>query len=269
MERQIFRKEALDRLSSPEQLDQLMQVTSPRGWIVLAALLLLLGGAVAWAALGSIPITAEGQGFLMRSRGVTPVLAHQNGIVASVPVKVGDKPNEGDPLITLRPAEGGAVDAAPIPCPFPARVLEATVREGDAVAEGATLLIIERQEDRLQAVLYVPVGEGYPIESGKNMRVEIWPEPANKGVEAPLVGHVASAAKFPAGPSEILRRLQSDQLASSLAKAPPSLEIVVDVDVQKEGTPAYSGTPCQGRITVDRRSPFRLMFPTSGSSSGP
>ena len=36
MTRQIFRKAALTRLASPDQLDQLMQVTSPRSWIALA-----------------------------------------------------------------------------------------------------------------------------------------------------------------------------------------------------------------------------------------
>ena len=38
----IFRKVALERLSSPEQLDQLMQVTSPKGWLALAGLGALL-----------------------------------------------------------------------------------------------------------------------------------------------------------------------------------------------------------------------------------
>jgi len=33
----IFRQAALDRLSSPEQLDRLMQVTLPTGWIALVA----------------------------------------------------------------------------------------------------------------------------------------------------------------------------------------------------------------------------------------
>ncbi|MEY4095680.1 MAG: hypothetical protein RLZZ53_2879, partial [Acidobacteriota bacterium] len=36
----IFRKVALDRLASPEQLDLLMEVTSPRSWIALVAVAL-------------------------------------------------------------------------------------------------------------------------------------------------------------------------------------------------------------------------------------
>ncbi|MGA1194869.1 MAG: hypothetical protein ACO36I_00070 [Candidatus Latescibacterota bacterium] len=37
-QKQIFRQAALDRLSSPDQLDQLMRVTTPKGWIALMAL---------------------------------------------------------------------------------------------------------------------------------------------------------------------------------------------------------------------------------------
>ena len=37
-ERSIFRQAALDRLSSPEQLDRVMRVTDPKGWIALSGL---------------------------------------------------------------------------------------------------------------------------------------------------------------------------------------------------------------------------------------
>src|SRR5262249_6294354 len=43
-----FRKTALDRLSSSEQLDRLLQVTSPRGWIALVGLGLLLAASLLW-----------------------------------------------------------------------------------------------------------------------------------------------------------------------------------------------------------------------------
>ena len=42
MQNKLFRKVALERLSSPEQLDQMMTVTSLRGWIALAAAIFLI-----------------------------------------------------------------------------------------------------------------------------------------------------------------------------------------------------------------------------------
>jgi hypothetical protein len=61
----IFRKESLERLSSPEQLDQLMQVVSPKSWLPLASLGLLVGLALLWSIFGRIPITAIGRGILV------------------------------------------------------------------------------------------------------------------------------------------------------------------------------------------------------------
>ncbi len=54
MQKPIFRKAALERLSSPEQLDQLMQVTTPKGWLALIALAGLLVTAVILGFVGSI-----------------------------------------------------------------------------------------------------------------------------------------------------------------------------------------------------------------------
>jgi hypothetical protein len=55
MSKYLFRKIALERLSSPEQLDQLLHVTSPRTWIATVAFLLLIGMGVTWACIATIP----------------------------------------------------------------------------------------------------------------------------------------------------------------------------------------------------------------------
>lgn len=45
----LFRKEALARISSPEQMDDYMQVASPRLWMILSAIIALLIGFVIFA----------------------------------------------------------------------------------------------------------------------------------------------------------------------------------------------------------------------------
>ncbi len=61
----IFRKEALERLSSPERLDQLMQIVTPRSWLPLAALGGLLACGLVWSFLGRIPVTTTGRGVIV------------------------------------------------------------------------------------------------------------------------------------------------------------------------------------------------------------
>lgn len=101
----IFRKVALERLSSPEQLDQLMQVTDPRGWISLLALGLVLSSAVVWGVTGSIPTEAQGEGILLRRGGVSDLVATGQGQIEEVLVQVGDVVETGDVVATVRQDE--------------------------------------------------------------------------------------------------------------------------------------------------------------------
>jgi len=101
----IFRKVALERLSSPEQLDQLLQVTDPKGWLALGALGLLLLTSVAWGVFGSIPTESRGEGILLRRGGVTSVVAAENGQVEEILVAVGDVIEKGQVVARIRQEE--------------------------------------------------------------------------------------------------------------------------------------------------------------------
>jgi hypothetical protein len=62
----MYRQKALDRLSSPEELDQLMHITSPRLWLALVAVLGLLVAGVLWTVFTTIPTIVSAQGALVR-----------------------------------------------------------------------------------------------------------------------------------------------------------------------------------------------------------
>lgn len=53
----IFRKKSLERISSPEEIDDYMKVTSPGMWLVMAAIILLLVAAIVWSITGHIETT--------------------------------------------------------------------------------------------------------------------------------------------------------------------------------------------------------------------
>lgn len=48
----IFREKSLERVSSPEQLDDYIRVITPSIWLVLVAVVILILGVLAWNTLG-------------------------------------------------------------------------------------------------------------------------------------------------------------------------------------------------------------------------
>ena len=54
MEGSIFRQKSLDRISSPEKIDDYMKINGVSMWLVLAAILLMLAAAIIWGVTGRI-----------------------------------------------------------------------------------------------------------------------------------------------------------------------------------------------------------------------
>ena len=57
MNEKLFRKKSVDRVSSPEQLDEYIRVANPGVWMVLAAIVILLAGVIVWGCVGHLDTT--------------------------------------------------------------------------------------------------------------------------------------------------------------------------------------------------------------------
>ncbi|MBD2611623.1 NHLP bacteriocin system secretion protein [Nostoc punctiforme FACHB-252] len=101
----LFRKEALERASSPEELDRIMQVVSPKRWLPLIAVGSLVVTGLTWSFLGRIPITVTGTGIIVYPSTVTSFQSPIAGRLRTVNVRVGDFVNRGDVLATLDQSE--------------------------------------------------------------------------------------------------------------------------------------------------------------------
>lgn len=97
----LFRKEALERLSSPEQLDQLMEVVKPRSWILLASLGGLTGVAVAWSVWGQIPVRISAQAVFVYPYQLREIQAPAGGRLRQLEVKVNDTVQAGALLAVI------------------------------------------------------------------------------------------------------------------------------------------------------------------------
>ena len=91
MDTSIFRKAALERLSSPEQLDTIMRVVGAKRWLALGGMFLILGVAVIWGFTGTIDTKVSGAGVIVRAGTVLNVVASGSGLVTNINVNLGDR----------------------------------------------------------------------------------------------------------------------------------------------------------------------------------
>lgn len=95
-EKEIFRKVALERLSSPDKLDQLIQVVSSKAWLVLSLIITLMLIIILWGCFGKINIKVAADGVLLRTGGVLSVYSPVTGQISDVAVRSGTNVDRGD-----------------------------------------------------------------------------------------------------------------------------------------------------------------------------
>ena len=89
LSKQLFRESALERLSTPEQLDQLLQITSPKGWISLISIWALLAVVIGWTIFGKVHTKEDGRGIIVAGTGLKLAVTKGAGHVQSIEFNVG------------------------------------------------------------------------------------------------------------------------------------------------------------------------------------
>ena len=65
----LFRRESIERMQSPEKTDEYIRVSTPRAWILVVSLLLVVAGVVVWGFTGSITKTVSVSGVMAEEYG--------------------------------------------------------------------------------------------------------------------------------------------------------------------------------------------------------
>lgn len=97
----IFREAAVERLSTPDRLDQGLSIVGHASWVMLAALAALVVGGLIWSIVLAVPVTVRGQGILLTPGGVLDVTSESPGRVISFSIKVGDRIEAGSVVARL------------------------------------------------------------------------------------------------------------------------------------------------------------------------
>ena len=97
----LYRKSALEKLSSPDQLDRLIVVISPSFWLAMLGAAFIILVALVWAIVGRLPVTVNSNGIYISDEGMRTVYSDTAGVIATIEVEVGDTVTAGQVVATV------------------------------------------------------------------------------------------------------------------------------------------------------------------------
>jgi HlyD family secretion protein len=98
----VFRQSALDRLSSPEQLDRLITLTKPRDWLAALALAVVIALGIVWSVYGAVPVRVVGHGIMIATGGrVLDASSGGDGTLTAITALVGSMVTRGQAVAQI------------------------------------------------------------------------------------------------------------------------------------------------------------------------
>lgn len=158
----LFRKSVIDKLSSPEQLDRTINITTPMTWMLLIAVGLLLLALFIWSIFGTIPSTVSMQGILLSPGKTNAIFAPCDGVLVKTDfVQPGETFEAGDKLFTVEKKDG---KRSSFKARFDGRLDSFLLQDGEQIVEGQEIArcspLLDSDKHAKQVVLcYVPESE--------------------------------------------------------------------------------------------------------------
>jgi len=264
----LFSKEAMAKLRSPDRLDTLLEVTNPVGWMLLAAIILILLSVLAWSIFGAMVVKVDGVGVLLDSGGIASVASISGGKVKELYVSTGTKVKKGEVIATLeQPSKNMETklarsdaylaennhDALARVAEYDAKryqqeanelvvsdydgiVDEVAVIKGGIVSAGTPLCTIRRDQSRddITGIFYVPVSSGKRIQPG--MTIQLAPNGVNVSEDGSLLAVVRSVSQYPVSSSAMLSRLGNAQLVQWILHKDDNAVVEVYFDLVKDSS---------------------------------
>ena len=187
----LFRSQALQQLNAPAQLDQLLQMASPRNWLLVVGAVATLLAFGFWTVGGRPAPQVSGNGILVHPPGLYSAEADTSGTIMSINVRPGDIVHAGQTIALLQPATGAP---RPVVSREDATVVSLPVSLYQVVTPGTAVASLEPLSDDLEAVVYVPVSQGKGIRPG--MAVRLSPSVAKKEEYGVMLGTVTSVSPY-------------------------------------------------------------------------
>lgn len=172
MKQDLYRKAALERIATVDQLDKVLKVTSPLSWLGLIGVTLIIAAVLVWSVVGTLPSTVTASGVIVNtSTSTNTYLAQANGTV-EIMVNEGDLIDHGS-LVARITQNGVPTDYLSDQRGYISSIL---ADNGSTVQQGAELIRISPYVTANQpqvVVCYASVNDVDKIERGMIVNVTL------------------------------------------------------------------------------------------------
>jgi len=248
----IFRKEALKKLNSPDQVDEMVVMTAPKGWLFLIGCLMLVAAATLWAFLAYIPVRVEGYGILLISGRLTEVASNTDGLIWELNVQEGQKVKKDDLLMHIQLPNSKQRD---IRSPVDGVISEIMNTPIAHIKNGDPLFIISPQGDAtkdLTATVFVGTLHGKQIKPGMPAQIEV--STVRKESHGYMLGQVASISILPSSSAMVSSKLKIPELVDYIRHhvEEPPFYVSVKPDLVPGSITGYAWSGPEPREPLDR-----------------
>lgn len=266
----LYRKSALEKISSPEQLDKVLKITSPISWLALIGIGLIVIATIIWSVFGTIPVTVSGSGIIASPVSTNATFADESGTVVSVIAREGMQIHFGDQLITYKTAneEIHAVYSDQV-----GTVAGVLVKIGDKFTQGSEIVRISPKVSASQVpVCYVKLSQSKKIE--RDMMAQIYLDSVNSQTYGHMwarVINIDSRASSTEGMASILGK--DNNLASTFTKDGAVAAVTCELYPDSDSISGYewssskgntldvsNGSPITVKIIVEEQRPIEKLF---------
>lgn len=238
-----FRVKALARMRAPDEIDTPITLASPRGWIAVFVVAIVIVGAAVWAFAGSLPITVSASGLLSDPQGISMLQSPVSGMVRDVLVAPGAQISAGQTVAEIQSGQ----QEQPVISPFGGLVVGLDASTGQVVGAGGTVLTVERTHgpgDQMVALLFVPTSAAAEMAPG--MEADISVSSAPSAAFGLLQGKVAAVSHFPLDAASMNNLLGGDSALSGYTSSGAPWLVTVDLTPRAGSPSGFAWTSTEG-----------------------
>lgn len=269
MANKLFRQQAADEFTSPEQVNDYIRVTGPSLYVFLIAMIVFVAAVIVWAGYGSVADYVKVKGVVFPHEGIESVSTPHEGVVTRQLVRRGDVVKPGDALFRfVHNGVSGVVTA-----PKEGVVLASkNEREGFSPFEACVYLLPQSASlHGRELITYVAFTDLRKLKEG--MEVQVSPADMPREEFGYMLGRIVSIDRYPSTRTEAALRFKMEEMAALVfpEQAGYEVRIILDEDPKNPGRIRWShagrgevdirmGTLCELQIVTERRPVLEMLF---------